>query len=931
MTIKSMKNYNIDHVLSENIDELLYIVNKDYTCEYINTNYHMKNLGYSSLWKNFTAFFHDQDFKKISKFLKRLFNGESFVEQARILSKSEYQYYELKGKRFLDENNEEKLLIICRDISKFKEAEEKWINRHERLKNVAYKLPEIRYWNLLQSKSIKTDFQKTREMLDLVIDNIPQLIYWKDINLQYLGCNINYALVNHLEDHSSLIGKADKDLIWPRNNLAHIKESEERIIKNNKSERSIESWLFDEEEKVWFEVNRIPLHDLKNNVIGILSTYNNISERLIAEKRIKESEKRYSNILESISEGYFETDLKGTFKFCNSALCQIFGYPKEEIIGTNYGKFAHQDDISKLFSDFNEVYESKINKQYLKYRTIKKNGQEIIVEFSVNLHYDMMEDIIGFFGICQEVTEKYRLEQELKRSEEKYRLISENAHDLIAIVNTKFQIEYINDQPCFNTLGYKSNELIGKSVFNLVHPDDLGSSKKSLITGLKSGKEILELQIKHKNGKWIWIDAKGNLFQDTDGDFKGIVIGRNITERKQSEQALLNLNRELEQRVLLRTKELKESEEKFRHLYESSPYGIVVMDNNGIILDINSTVSLLFGYSKTDLIGQNYVKLLNIYPDDTISMIQHINDLIFKKKDPKIKITTTKIYKKDGSLSWVQSELSRLKIGSENIIQIIVQDITEKKIAEEKLKESERKLREQNIELKELDKLKTDFISIAAHELKTPLISVGGYVDLILLREEDLKIEIKEDLERVLNNVRRLEDYINKLLDVMKIDAKKMILELTPENIYELLSETIIDLHFQIISKNLEVINEIGDDIYLNVDRFRISQVFSNILSNAIKFSKEMGKIEVSAYNQENEILFKIKDQGKGLTENEINKLFGKFVTLDQDAETFSTFEKGSGLGLYIAKGIIEAHGGKIWVFSPGIDKGCEFHFTIPI
>ena len=124
---------------------------------------------------------------------------------------------------------------------------------------------------------------------------------------------------------------------------------------------------------------------------------------------------------------------------------------------------------------------------------------------------------------------------------------------------------------------------------------------------------------------------------------------------------------------------------------------------------------------------------------------------------------------------------------------------------------------------------------------------------------------------------------------------------------------------------------DINHEIMLNVDTTRIFTVFTNLLSNAIKFSQENGKIEISASHQETEVLFKIKDYGKGLTETEISKLFGKFVTMDQDSETFSTFEKGSGLGLYIAKGIIEAHGGRIWVTSQGLKKGCEFIFTIPI
>ena len=165
----------------------------------------------------------------------------------------------------------------------------------------------------------------------------------------------------------------------------------------------------------------------------------------------------------------------------------------------------------------------------------------------------------------------------------------------------------------------------------------------------------------------------------------------------------------------------------------------------------------------------------------------------------------------------------------------------------------------------------------------------------------------------------------------MKIDAKKMLLDINSENINQLLSEIINELHFQIINKNLEIIIEVDKNIELNVDRIRISQVFSNILSNAIKFSKENDKIEISASHYDAEMLFKIKDYGKGLTETEISKLFGKFVAMDQDSETFSIFEKGSGLGLYIAKGIIEAHGGRIWVTSQGLDRGCEFIFTLPI
>jgi len=114
------------------------------------------------------------------------------------------------------------------------------------------------------------------------------------------------------------------------------------------------------------------------------------------------------------------------------------------------------------------------------------------------------------------------------------------------------------------------------------------------------------------------------------------------------------------------------------------------------------------------------------------------------------------------------------------------------------------------------------------------------------------------------------------------------------------------------------------------VDRFRITQVFSNILSNAVKFTANEGIININVLEDNQYFLFKIKDNGKGLTLKEIEKLFGKFVTIGQAADSYSAFEQGSGLGLYISKGMIEVHGGKIWVESEGRDKGAEIGFTLP-
>jgi len=237
-------------------------------------------------------------------------------------------------------------------------------------------------------------------------------------------------------------------------------------------------------------------------------------------------------------------------------------------------------------------------------------------------------------------------------------------------------------------------------------------------------------------------------------------------------------------------------------------------------------------------------------------------------------------------------------------------------------------LREQNIELKRLDQLKNDFITIAAHELKTPLSSVIGYADLIQAQFKDIDLEMKDYLKRVQNNSKRLANYISRLIDVMKIDAKKMDLRLESVNLYQIIHECISDFQFKIDEKKIETIISIPQDLTLKLDSFRILEIFSNLLSNAIKFTPEFGKIEITVEKLTDHYEFRIKDTGNGLSPEQIEKLFEKFVMLNRDPDEY---KEGTGLGLYITKGLVEAHGGRIWVKSEGLDKGSEFCFTLPI
>ncbi len=379
---------------------------------------------------------------------------------------------------------------------------------------------------------------------------------------------------------------------------------------------------------------------------------------------------------------------------------------------------------------------------------------------------------------------------------------------------------------------------------------------------------------------------------------------------------------------------------------------------NGTIIDCNETMNeFLTFFNHQDLIGKNFI--------DVMLMFLKIGDSRFEKLIPVLKARFEnliedkilkpfefKIARGDGKEFWVTIDVSFVKVGDQELIQAIIKDVTFQKEAEIQLKNSEKqlkllnkeleqkvedrtkklqiseqKLREQNIELKKLDELKNEFINTTSHELKTPIVSIAGFTDYILLKHKDLNPEVVEDLEIVKKNVERLKLFIDQLSDVLKIDSKKLKQDiiLKKENMLEIICNCISELKILMENKNIQINLKVDHDIILEVDANRINQVFSNLLSNAIKFTPDNGLIEISSEEQETQYIFCVKDSGIGLTKEQIPKLFGKFVKLN-----FPNFTKGSGLGLFITKGITEAHGGKLWAESVGLNQGAQFYFTLP-
>src|SRR5215210_3702450 len=247
------------------------------------------------------------------------------------------------------------------------------------------------------------------------------------------------------------------------------------------------------------------------------------------------------------------------------------------------------------------------------------------------------------------------------------------------------------------------------------------------------------------------------------------------------------------------------------------------------------------------------------------------------------------------------------------------------KEANRNLIEREEIIRSQYEQLKESDKMKNEFINIAAHELRTPIQPILGLSEIIRPKVKDKE---REYIDVIIRNAKRLRRLTENILDVTKIESNRLKLNKERFNLNDVITNTIEDV---IINKdffkntNLKLSYQ-PRDIFIEADKQQLTRVISNLLDNAIKFTKEGGTISIIAEKKDSQVFVIVKDTGQGIDPEILPQLFSKFVS--------KSFE-GTGLGLFIAKNIVEAHGGKIWAENNnnngnGIEKGATFYFTLP-
>ena len=415
---------------------------------------------------------------------------------------------------------------------------------------------------------------------------------------------------------------------------------------------------------------------------------------------------------------------------------------------------------------------------------------------------------------------------------------------------------------------------------------------------------------------------------------------------------------ELEEKRKRAEEELKSSEERLNILFEYAPYGYYLNDLKGNLIDGNIAAEELTGYKREELIGKNLLKLKLLSPKQIPKAAVLLAKSALRQPTGPDELI---LNRKDGNPVTVEIRTFPVKIKGETFVLANVVDITKRKKAEEALQKAHEELeikiekrtdelrqavanlKEEVTERKQAEKglaesmqaveaanrAKSDFLANMSHELRTPLNSIIGFSEVMVDGiPGPVTDEQKEYLNDVLESGRHLLALINDILDLSKVEAGKLELEVNEFSIKDLLERSIIMFKEKAAKHHIVLKSEIHEDIgNIIADERKTKQVVFNLLSNAVKFTPDRGSVGITAHRTDKEVQITVWDTGIGIAEEDKDRIFQPFQQLES---TLTKKPEGTGLGLNLTKELVELQGGRIWLESK-LGKGSKFHFMIPI
>lgn len=629
------------------------------------------------------------------------------------------------------------------------------------------------------------------------------------------------------------------------------------------------------------------------------SIYRDVTERKKSEEKLRQNEEKYKSLVESTSDIIWETDTEGLYTYVSPQFESILGYTPAETTGKSPYDFISDDLLSEINSRSDPAQETTTPFYLLVNKFKHRDGHPVYFETSGVPVYDNAGKLTGYRGVSRDISKRHLAEKELL----KLSAVVQQSPNTIIITDLKGKMEYINPAGC-SVSGYSFEELIGNnpSIFKSGKTD--ATVYQSLWQTIKSGKEWKGILYNRKKNGIPYVESASILpIKDEEGTTTHYLgIKEDISMRLLAEEAL------------------KESEERYRELFEASPDAVILADiETGMLIDANTTACKLLGLPLVEIRKMHQSM---IHPRrDKEAVIKSFN--LHAERNPAtddLMAIESTILSADGSEIPVEVLSNTITINGRRILQGVFRNITERKQTREELLKAKEKAEAS-------DKLKSAFLQNITHELRTPLNGIIGFSEMITQMDssEEDRIEfnkmIKKSSTRLINTITSYMDISMLVSGITDISKQRFNLN----NFLNKIIEQTIEI-CQMRNLNLDVIKKVPDeDIEIVTDESLLSKIFTHLIDNAIKFTKK-GSITVAYEFKYGDHHFSVSDTGTGISEETLPVIFEIFRQADISA---SREYEGSGLGLSIARGFVKLLGGDIWVESKP-NEGSTFFFTIP-
>jgi PAS domain S-box-containing protein len=582
------------------------------------------------------------------------------------------------------------------------------------------------------------------------------------------------------------------------------------------------------------------------------------------------------------------------FMLVNDAFVQFVGYTREEIIGHTFQElnlFVNSDDMKNMETRLQST--GLLANTEIKSRM--KSGEIRTGLFSAET-FDL-EDTHYLLFLITDITDVKKMEASLRDSESKLAVAFRSSpHALVIVTMGEGTFIEINDNVCRLT-GYSREEIIGHTIEELKIWDDQNFRTRMAKALWEKGRITNEeLVWRTRNGEKINMMLSGEI-ADIGGKKCIVASIADITYLKKVEQ------------------ELRKSEERFSKAFNATP-GVLSISKvaDGTFLEINDSFTRVFGYTRQETIGHKSLDMnLWVNSDDRINMVRQLMETGIVRNKEYLHRT------KSGDIRTLLFSATSIEFDGETCVLATTVDITDYKRIEAEAREAGN--------FRELDRLRTELLANVSHELRTPLAGIKGFATMLLDYDKKLSVkEKREYLETIDKNTDRMVELIEQLLEMSRLGTGMLSIKKVPTDVISLCQVVVSEARVRAPEYvfALDMPPKLPEMI---IDDKRIHQVLDNIINNAVKYSSAGTEIKISVRVVDKDMLFSVTDHGVGIPEKDLPNLFQRMF---HPAHLQKMGTGGAGLGLSISKGLIEAHGGKIWIESKE-GAGTKCYFTLPI